>query len=369
MEINNEGFSIKHRFLLIMREVDIIRREFEYQYMNGEIDKVKIEEIHDVYNRVFIGLLREGLVYQYIKDSFDPKKDVVIITIDKVNYECRAITLKNILGDEYETVMSISPDDKEKENFLSRSPIDETVDEEIEEPEIVGVVEPVETEVPVEYQEEYTPEVHEYVEETSKPISSMLYDHWSLHLLEQGAMRGQNVEMYIYPLEYTKNKLNADIVVWAKCGNIIRTFVSTQEQKVVNVDIGDNSFLVRGTIKKGNFETTIVPAKMTLALGININKQKEEIRPNVENFNDGHITYYLGTSKVHVFPICSPLNGYENNENGSADYVVCAELESGARLTIDSYSSNIILVDNGQKNEQILAYWDRDLLKSEHINN
>lgn len=373
MEINNTLLEKKHHYMLIMRETEILKRQMEYEVLTEEIPKIRLDEVYRIFNMTFIGLLREGLAYQYIKNANNAEKDIIRITIDNVNYECKVKVLKNILGKEYYEIMKINPEDKSI--FNNNEKEEKTKDIDIKIPDVVTeseigntdendiAISNVEKEavilpVPDEEEDEYV-----YVEEKQKKKNTMLYDKWKLHILEQGAVKGLNIDLIVYPLMITKNKLISDIVVWARCGQEVKTFVSNIDgRKSVEVNIGEHSLLVRGCFKNGNFESTIVPAGITLALNASINKSKEEIRPtNMNSLYDGHVTYMSGETKVHVFPITN-----ENDADGSAQVIVCSEKDDERRL-YDTYNQKIILIDGQNGNEQILSYWEDDTLISDNI--
>lgn len=368
MQINNTLLEKKHHYMLIMREIQILKHQIEYEVLTEESPRNRLDEVYRIFNMTFIGLLREGLAYQYIKDANNTEKDIIRITIDNIDYECRVLVLKKLLGQEFYEVLKINPDIKEEKKKETKKKLKE-VTEEIENTEDDSDVPVTETEseavvIPTINDEEE--DEYQYFEEKEKNISTMFYDKWKLHVLEQGAIKGQNIELNIYPLEIKKNTLISDIVIYAKCGREIKTFVSGNDKdgrKSVNVDIGEHSFIVRGCFKQGKFETTIIPSGMTLAINAGINKEKEEIRPeDITECHDGHITYMLNEkTKIHVFPIDNI-----NDKVGKANVVILAENDQERRL-YDSYNQNVALVDDNGVNKQVVAYFTDNILNSEVI--
>lgn len=105
MQVNNTIFEKKHHYLFILKEFEILKRQMEYEALNNEITKVRLEETYRAWNLVFIGLLREGLEYQYIKNATNPEKDIIRLTIDDIDYDCKVVILKNLLKDEFGAII------------------------------------------------------------------------------------------------------------------------------------------------------------------------------------------------------------------------------------------------------------------------
>ena len=98
-----------------MREVEAMKRQMEYEAINGLITKDRLQEITMLWNLVFVGLLREGLTYQYIKNENNPKKDAIRLTIDNIDYNCLVSTLKIILKDHFYEVLKLEEPVEEDE--------------------------------------------------------------------------------------------------------------------------------------------------------------------------------------------------------------------------------------------------------------
>lgn len=395
MQINNTIFEKKHHYMLIMRETEILKKQMEYEVLSEEISNDRLQEVYRIFNMVFIGLLREGLAYQYIKNADNSKKDIIKITIDNIEYDCKVTVLKKLLGDEYYDVMKIRPDENvinenNQEDNLSNTNEDNnnkkhiekdlisdenndninddtsTSESEIDDCDTKSITK--EEKEAIEIEPIYNDDTYEYIEEKEKSKSTMFVDKWHLKVFEQGAVIGQDIDLMIFPMVVKQNVLVSDIVVWAKCGREIKTFVSEKVgKKSIEVNIGEHSFLVRGCFKQGKFETSVIPAGITLAINANINKEKEEIRPtNMNNINDGHITYKMETNDdvatIHVFP-----TEFKNNENGAAETVICYEKGDDRKL-FDTYNQKIILLDGKNADIQIMNYWNDDILITDSIN-
>ena len=109
-QINNRVYMKKQRYMLALKEINIIKTQIEKEIINGELDKSYSEEITDIYNRLIISLLEEGVKYRYVKDAENASKDIIRIMIDGVNYECKNTDIKEILKDSYDKVMNFEYD-------------------------------------------------------------------------------------------------------------------------------------------------------------------------------------------------------------------------------------------------------------------
>ena len=107
-QINNVLYEKKHRYMLILKQINILYNQANDEVLNNEIPAFKAKQIKDMYNQTLIGLIEEGVEYQYIKNSSDSSKDIISITIDGLNYRCKNTDIKDILDNRYEDVMGIS---------------------------------------------------------------------------------------------------------------------------------------------------------------------------------------------------------------------------------------------------------------------
>ena len=105
-QTNNVLYDKKHRYMLILKELNILRNQTDTEVLNEGLPKVYAQEIKDIYTRVIVGLLEEGVTYQYVKDSVDSKKDLIRLYIDGNVYNCRNMDVREILEDRYDEVMN-----------------------------------------------------------------------------------------------------------------------------------------------------------------------------------------------------------------------------------------------------------------------
>lgn len=104
-QTNNSLYGKKHRYMLILKELNILKAQIDNEVLNDGLSKVRSQEIHDIYARVIVGLIEEGVIYQYVKDANDIKKDKIQLCIDGTIYECRNIDIREILKERYDIVM------------------------------------------------------------------------------------------------------------------------------------------------------------------------------------------------------------------------------------------------------------------------
>lgn len=109
-QTNNRIYNKKQRYMLALKEIVILKTQTENEVLNDGLDKVYATEINNIYTRLIVGLLEEGLKYKYIKDADDPNRDIIQLIIDNVTYECRNIDVKEILGDRYDEIMDLKYD-------------------------------------------------------------------------------------------------------------------------------------------------------------------------------------------------------------------------------------------------------------------
>lgn len=98
----------KHYYMQLLTNAESLKRMAEFEVLSDDTDSVlhgQLEEITSAWNYVFIGLLREGLVYDYLKNPENPEKDIIRLTIDNIQFDCPVTTIKSILKDEYDTII------------------------------------------------------------------------------------------------------------------------------------------------------------------------------------------------------------------------------------------------------------------------
>lgn len=108
MQTNNTIYEKKHHYMFILKELGVLKNQMEYETLNENLSKTRLQETYDMYNLLIVGLIREGIKFQYIKDSKDSKKDIIRLPIDGVNYDCLNTSIKAILKDEYDDIMGLS---------------------------------------------------------------------------------------------------------------------------------------------------------------------------------------------------------------------------------------------------------------------
>lgn len=103
----NVLYEKKHRYIMILKEINVLYNQADSEVENNKIPPFKAKQIKDMYNQTLIGLIEEGLEYQYIKDNSNSANDIISITIDGINYRCKNTDIKELLNDRYQDVMGI----------------------------------------------------------------------------------------------------------------------------------------------------------------------------------------------------------------------------------------------------------------------
>lgn len=115
--INNVILENKHYYMQVMQNIETLRKKIEYIVLNDDISQKQLKEIQKIWNYTFVGLLREGLAYDYIKNANNPEKDFLRLTIDNIHYDCSLKTVKQILQDDFDEIITLednlSPDEKQ----------------------------------------------------------------------------------------------------------------------------------------------------------------------------------------------------------------------------------------------------------------
>lgn len=107
MATNNVLYEKKHRYMLILKEINVLYNQADDEVLNNKIPAFKAKQIKDMYNQTLIGLIEEGVEYQYIKDNRKSENDIISITVDGLNYRCKNTDIKELLDDRYEDIMGI----------------------------------------------------------------------------------------------------------------------------------------------------------------------------------------------------------------------------------------------------------------------
>lgn len=163
VQINNVVLEKKHYYMQLMQNTQTLRKDEELEVLSDDSSQSQLTEIMRIWNYTFAGLLREGLAYDYIKNSSNPDKDIIRITIDNIHYDCLLSTVKRILKDDFDTVVqlenanvsysptqlsSISSKTKEVEKESGVEPKEKVIVKEVikEDPEIKAAKEKAEEE-------------------------------------------------------------------------------------------------------------------------------------------------------------------------------------------------------------------------------
>jgi hypothetical protein len=107
---NNTIYQTKHYYAFMLKELKAVKNQTELEVKNGSVKQQKLNEVYETYQRVIVGLIREGIDFQYLKDENNPANSVVKIKVDDVEYECLNTAIRNILKDDYKEVMGFAYD-------------------------------------------------------------------------------------------------------------------------------------------------------------------------------------------------------------------------------------------------------------------
>ncbi len=106
-QYNNTIYEKKHHYMLVLKELTILKNQIDDEVLNTGLKKTYSIDIQSLYVRTIIGLIEEGVEYQYIKDDTDAKKDIIRLEIDGIKYECKNIEIREVLEDRYDSVMNL----------------------------------------------------------------------------------------------------------------------------------------------------------------------------------------------------------------------------------------------------------------------
>lgn len=377
--------------MIALKEIDILRKQMEYEALNEEISKTRLQETYRVWNMIFIGLLREGLEYQYIKNAGNPELDMIRLTIDNIDYNCKVSTLKGILKSDFDSVLDVDKDynkndaaipvEADPSDIAEQQADDEVLNTDEENADVSGnadesndppsetIIDDVSEEQVAIIADEPETGIAEYPEEPNKDESTFVFDRHSLNIMEPGAKVGEKIEVLCAPLYMGKNLIQTDIAVRVKCRGEIKDYVSTKDRKSIIVSIADQSFIVRGSVKNGKFSSFIMPYGMTLSTNSSLNDNLTSYPARTDIAEDrlrhGHILKTVdmngGKAVVHIIPM-----SFCNDENGAAPVFGCVEID-GDRKTIDSELQKDILLSTKQGMMRIISYWENGRLSAEMV--
>lgn len=394
--INNTLFEKKHHYMFVMKEIQILRQQMEAEALNDEISRARLDEIRSIWNLVFIGLLREGLSYQYIKNANNPKKDMIRLTIDNINYDCYQVIVEAALKDEYDAVMKIkstSDKNKDEDNKPVKKSNSTKKASNTEEKETSNTSSspsndsstPVNnTEISSKFIEDEntsesmmvandTPKVSypEPHEEAIKYSDTWVYDVHNIEVMQPGASSGDKFTVFIAPYRISENDNAPEImVVIANKKKQIETFYSDKTASVV-VNFDNHEFIMRGSFVNYEFSSHILTYGMTSSMNCIINDDVEEHRcqdPNRVNY--GHICYTVNDKNnnkigaLHILPI-----NQKNNKYGIADVAMFAESVNGEKSAIVSYHEKGAGIPIDDEIYQVVNFWQDTCLSSEVLKN
>ena len=392
--INNTLFEKKHHYMFALKEIEILRKQMEREALDNEIEGSRLDEIHTIWNFIFVGLLREGLAYQFIKNATDSKKDMIRITIDGVNYECKILTLKDILKNEFPILLKDILDEipnvetiSENEKAIPSGEQDykENTSEEISEnkkndnkkdisPAFDDSFKNNEPDNFSKIIDNDSERLSEIViptpkEECLKSIKTMVYNSYLAEVLPPGASSGEKMEIFVIPKQIEINNDKTDIMVIIKNKYDIRCYYSDKTASVI-ADFNENQFLIRGMFSNGEFSSVILPSGSTAALNCDINYDLTEHKcEDLSLVNYGHICYTLTgkdenvLGKVHVIPLLED----ENNKFGVADVVVFIEQDGVFKRFIVNNGAKAMAITINTEMTELLNYWQNGYLSSEPL--
>ena len=416
--IENTILEKKHYLMQMLSNAELLKRNTELEVLQDELDSNRLDEVMTIWNYIFSNLIREGLIYDYIKNT-DRSKDIVRLTIDSVQYDCPASVLQNIFKDEYSSLISdndaletaknveiveqnsdfyISKEEyeslqktiktlkdsldnqtqrtnqllKQKESEVNIEPSkDKTDNQEINTAQKDELKAKENISAPVKQLESInlteTPVINRPAsnkkEEKFKSISTFIYDIYDLTILPPGASTGENIKVIIAPLEASTDDSHPEIMAMLinRMG-YAEKFVSQGNISSLKIKFDENEYLLRGSFSDGKFISHIIPAGATMSMGYSINKNNVVERRSMypENTNYGHLAFSAYGSFFHIIP-----TSLSNDANGVAPCLICAIDNNGEKniFTTATKGFTTYLIDN--KPYHILTYWQNDMLCAE----
>lgn len=202
---------------------------------------------------------------------------------------------------------------------------------------------------------------------TAKSLNTFVYNLYDLEVLSPGATNGDKYRALIAPLKMSDSNPNPKIMaLFVDSANNQYAYVSEPGRTSIDINIGDNSFIVRGSFADGNFRTYIVPGSTTAAMGYNINSNLIEVRSDDKKGTGfGHLVIKKDDLLIHIVPTST-----RNNTNGAAPCLICIDKHDGENFDIMHSMPNSITqytTDDCQHKYQILTWWQDDILCADTI--
>ena len=104
MVINNIILEEKNLYMQILLNAETIKKQEELNVLQNEKSNEQLSEAKVIWDNAFVGLLRSGLKYDFIRNE-STNIDIIRLTIDNIQFDCAAQELKNILKDQYDTII------------------------------------------------------------------------------------------------------------------------------------------------------------------------------------------------------------------------------------------------------------------------
>lgn len=201
--------------------------------------------------------------------------------------------------------------------------------------------------------------------EKFKDINTFVYDAYDLSILPPGGSVGEKMKALVAPLYISENDTHPEIMVMLtdKLGQR-QTYVSRDGLASIKAKFNENELLIRGSFANGEFQSYIMPAGATMAMGFNINKNavNEKRSKNKSLTSYGHIVFEQFGYKFHIVPI-----SLANDENGLAPCLTLVEDMKTQERTLLTSSTNNFTVFTTVEGViyQILTYWQDNILCAE----
>lgn len=409
--IDNELFERKHHYMFALKEIAILKAMIEDDILDEDAplnintcSSSSLKEINRVWNNIIIGLIREGLGYEFVRKQtgkFQPKdeigkNDIIRITANGVHYDAKAKTLYEILKDETEvlipeiyavvklkklkTEMTKNDDigaadtheqttdvveiENEKDNNSDNA------DNEFTEDDFSDFVPITETE---RLEENALTEeiIRGYEKEESfKHISTMIHD---VHKVK---VQGLNQKVFdeftvtVVPKRIECDVAKTEILVIINNNRMHKCYYS-KDTYSITAQWEEQEFLIRGYFSNGEFKSIIKPAGITTSTGCSLIIDTDEYRADLKNASVGHLKYSCGETSLHVIPLINRFGKYENNNYENADVAIFFESQDGLYdYTISKNSKNFYIELNKEDKDnnkkcQIVNHWDNNYLRSE----
>ena len=348
MTENKSSFSPIQHLILILKESDELcslhEKKWEENY--EEAAALRLQNAYQIRNLTFAELMREGVKCNFIRDLELGTKEImsVILQVNTEQYECRAIVLQKILGNEYSVLCGLNHAEESQVQVFDNDNIgkkdmlgSETNDEmlalrKLNEPSSISGKRDIKPEPEIkedrpvfkkknDHKQQSTdleniirPKAHiqnkdknkalvpindkpntavnsapsfHYVEpktpESVKELNTMLFELNDVGIFNKNDGKGEYVNFTIVPLTipYNGNETVSDIFVCTETTEEKKVYVSEKKgQKSVSVHIGDYEFIIHGSFKDGIFNSTIYPANQALAENFDQNEEKTAFTPD-----------------------------------------------------------------------------------------